>query len=383
MYCHDVSLNENCVFNAIKRFYVQSKKQCKIGHINVNSIRHKIEPFRHVLTENVLDILTIQETKLDNSFPDNQFYVDRYKLYRQDFKGNEGGIMMYIRDDFPHRRRLDIENHGFNNHNGRIEILALEATINNSKWFMISVYKQPKVKVTHLINCVESIMDLCMCDNLNSTVVIMGDLNVDMLKPNSLNDCFDVYGLKNLIKESTCNKGTPSLLDLIVTNQPKRFQNSVSAETGLSDFHSLVCVSTKLNVPQNKCNTFKYRSFKHFNNDKFLYDLSVIPYNVIEVFDDIDDSYWMWHELTMDVINSHAPIKTKTIKGHRVPYMNGELRRAINVRNMLKRKYEKCKDNVQWKLSLRLGKEVLQNIYKRNVNNTRGFWDTVRKASHI
>ena len=31
--------------------------------------------------------------------------------------------------------------------------------------------------------------------------------------------------------------------------------------------------------------------------------------------------------------------KTKKIKNRQVPYMNSELRKAINVRNMLKRKY--------------------------------------------
>ena len=62
------SLNDNCIFNAIKQDYLQNKKQCKISHINVNSIRHKFEPFREILQEHILDVLTIQETKIDNSF---------------------------------------------------------------------------------------------------------------------------------------------------------------------------------------------------------------------------------------------------------------------------------------------------------------------------
>ena len=74
-----------------------------------------------------------------------------------------------------------------------------------------------------------------------------------------------------------------------------------------------------------------------------MHDWSVIPFHVTEVFADVDDSYWAWNELTMQVVNEHAPIKTKTTKGHRVPYMNGELRRAINVRNMLKRNMTNAK----------------------------------------
>jgi hypothetical protein len=64
----------------------------------------------------------------------------------------------------------------------------------------------------------------------------------------------------------------------------------------------------------------------------------MIPYNVTSIFDDINDSYWMWDKLTMEIVDEHAPLKIKTVRGNRVPYMNGELRRAINVKNMLKRK---------------------------------------------
>ena len=40
-----------------------------------------------------------------------------------------------------------------------------------------------------------------------------------------------------------------------------------------------------------------------------------------------------------DITNEHAPVKTRTLKGNRLPYMDGELRQAINVKRMLKRKH--------------------------------------------
>ena len=49
-----------------------------MAHINVNSFRNKFEPFREVLLQNIFDILSIQETKLDDSFPDAQFNVSMY-----------------------------------------------------------------------------------------------------------------------------------------------------------------------------------------------------------------------------------------------------------------------------------------------------------------
>ena len=51
----------------------------------------------------------------------------------------------------------------------------------------------------------------------------------------------------------------------------------------------------------------------------------------------------------MQIVNNHAPVKSKIMKGQRVPYMNGELRKTINVRNMLKKKYDKYKTTENWK----------------------------------
>ena len=44
----------------------------------------------------------ISETKLDNSFPDGQFLIERYsKPYRIDPNCHGGGLMLYVRAGFP------------------------------------------------------------------------------------------------------------------------------------------------------------------------------------------------------------------------------------------------------------------------------------------
>ena len=46
----------------------------------------------------------MSEIKLDNSFPSSQFLPDEFlKLHRRDKCWNGGGILLYIRDDFPAR----------------------------------------------------------------------------------------------------------------------------------------------------------------------------------------------------------------------------------------------------------------------------------------
>ena len=75
------------------------------------------------------------------------------------------------------------------------------------------------------------------CIHYDVNIVMLGDFNVNMLKSNDFTDCLDVNGLKNIVKYTTCVKGAPSIIDLIVTNEPKRFKRSVCVDTGLSDLY--------------------------------------------------------------------------------------------------------------------------------------------------
>jgi hypothetical protein len=225
-----------------------------------------------------------------------------------------------------------LEAFSINDKNTRIEILAVEVLIRKEKWIFLSFYKQPKVTSSHVIEIVDKVMFQLAQYDLN--LVFLGDFNINMLKENEFSDCLDVNGLVNIVKDPTCFKGSPSMLDLIITNKPKRFTNTTCVDTGLSDFHFLVCTASKIHLPTLMPISFKYRSYKHFNKELFQQDLTKIPYHVTEIFDDVNDSYWLWHQLTMQIVNEHAPIKTRKVKGQRAPFMNGELRRAINVKNM-------------------------------------------------
>ena len=140
--------------------------------------------------------------------------------------------MVYVRNDMIQRRRHDIEKCAFDNCDGRIKILSVEVSINKETWLLISMYKQTKVRTMLLIDCLEAVTNEFALDNCN--IVILGDLNVNMLKSNVLSDWLDISGLKNVIKEPTCRKGLPSLLDVLITNKPKRLQYSSSIDINIS-----------------------------------------------------------------------------------------------------------------------------------------------------
>jgi exonuclease III len=73
-----------------------------------------------MLSKSVIDVLFSQETKLDESFPHEQFHVNNLTLYRKDVNDHCGGIMALVRSDIPQRRRYDLET--CDGKSGRIEL---------------------------------------------------------------------------------------------------------------------------------------------------------------------------------------------------------------------------------------------------------------------
>ena len=103
-------------------------------------------------------------------------------------------------------------------------------------------------------------------------ITLLGDFNMTS-KNKNLQHFTDTFSLEHLINEPTCFKGSPSCIDLIITNRKSYFKNTFVTATGISVFHKLTTVSLKsqiLNAPHKiKTN----RNFKTFDKDRFNEDL--------------------------------------------------------------------------------------------------------------
>ena len=71
------------------------------------------------------------------------------------------------------------------------------------------------------------------------------------------------------------NSDKPTCIDLILTNRPSYFQQSVF-ETGLSDFHMTVATDLKMGFQKRKPHIVAYRDYTHFDNEKSQ-TLKIVP----------------------------------------------------------------------------------------------------------
>ena len=153
----------------------------------------------------------------------------------------------------------------------------------------------------------------------------------------------DSFDLTNLVKEPTCYKGSKgTLIDLFLTNIPSLFHSTGSFDCGLSDFHHIIHTSTRQQIPGRKPKYISYRSYKHFDESKFLDDLERVPFQVSEVFDDVSDSYWAFTHLFSEIIEEHAPVKRKKVNSKQMPFVNADYRKNIWRKRMLRNSYLKA-----------------------------------------
>ena len=77
------------------------------------------------------------ETKLDETFPNQQFKMNGYKMLRRGTNKHGGGIIFYINEN------ISCKTVNFEGLPGDFEVTLIELSIKNRKWLCIGLYKSP------------------------------------------------------------------------------------------------------------------------------------------------------------------------------------------------------------------------------------------------
>ena len=67
-----------------------------IMHLNINSLQNKFDELKLLNKTLKAHILDISETKIDTSYPNSQFTIPGYNMYRKDRKKGGGGLIAYF-----------------------------------------------------------------------------------------------------------------------------------------------------------------------------------------------------------------------------------------------------------------------------------------------
>ena len=325
-----------------------------------------------------MDILLVSETKLDDTFPLQQFAIDGYSdPIRLDRNCHGGGLIFFTRDDIPykvlpHSLPTDVEG------------IFLELILRKTKWILMGAYNPQRNRISYFLNHVSKQLDTFLPTYEN--MLILGDLN-SPVHDNEMKQFCDMYNLKNLISEPTCykNADNPSSIDVMLTNIKGSFQNSIAIETGLSDHHKMTVSVLKKYTKKKAPITINYRCYNSFNETNFRNDLI----SKLDNFQDEIINYDCFKSIFMKALDKHAPSKTKVIRGNNAPFMNKTLSKAFMHRSKLKNRFNKDPTDINRRFYKKqrnhcvnlLKKEKKKYYNNLNMNifeDNQKFWKTIK-----
>ena len=136
----------------------------------------------------------------------------------------------------------------------------------------------------------------------------------------TINQCLLYW--KNTSPSSRALRKYPSLLlcqvfarvTNLALSRSERYSGVLNANFCLGDVHNIVGAATKRFDPSQKPKKNNHRSFKHFNDADFLYDMSCAPFHVADIFDDVDDMAWYTKHFDIRHCRSSCPYKIQADK---------------------------------------------------------------------
>ncbi|CAG2195891.1 unnamed protein product [Mytilus edulis] len=294
---------EQNIFDELKGVRIKHPNNFHCAYLNINSFRNKFSSIKDLLNDNLVDMIIVAETKLDETFKNGEFFIDNYHLWRADRTAKGGGLLVYIRSDLACDRKTKLECK-------TIESIFTEINFKDRKWLICGLYRPPSLNDNLFIEDFNKTFD--KISEKYDNVIIIGDLNYNCLDAEKciplINMC-DVFDFTNIVKKATCftKNALPTLLDVILTNKPNFCQNISNFNCGLSDYHNIISFQLKGFVPKIKKEFINYRSFKSFDQEKFVHELNCVNFDNLLSVDDVNEAYSNFQSEFVNIIDRNHP----------------------------------------------------------------------------
>ena len=356
------------------------QKGVHIVHLNIHYLYPKLDEIKLLLSSQNIDILCLCETFLNDSFSSSELSIENYKIFRKDRLTHGGGLIVYVNDDLPCIQRHDLEI-------SSVESIWLEVKQPNSKPVLLSyVYRPPSSKVQWLHDFSSSLDNASTYEN---ECLIIGDFNFDIQSDSFQSKAwFDLMlsiNFTQLVKDPTrITPTSATLIDHVFSNNPENIVNVSVPPYSISD-HYPVCISRKVSSSYIKGPVHKtiiYRSMKHFDENKFLDELSNQPWSTVDMFEDLDNSVDVFIDTFTKILNKHAPQRKKRVKRVSQPgWMSQEITHAIRLRDKFHKQldvfnYKVWRQNVK-KLIITAKKQFYCETINSNKQNPKLLWNSL------
>ena len=101
------------------------------------------------------------------------------------------------------------------------------------------------------------------------------------------------------------------------------------------------------------------------------------------IFDDPDDSLWLWNKIFLQIANEHAPMKQVKVRSQSLPWITNDIRRKMNRRFKLYKEALNTNDNEKITAAVRRAKADFFRSKVNEVKTASAYWRLVKDATNL
>ena len=333
-------------------------------HLNIRALYNKTSEIKKLVKEEKPHILGISETELRKTSHDlDKLKVPGYVLLlpKSWECSGKARIVVYVKKTLEYEQLLDLEHE-------EVQSIWIKAGFKSSnKIFYSHQYREHT-------NCMGSSLadqrvalklqlrqweDALVHGNpgVPNEVHVAGDMNLDSLKGRWLEPGYPLVTLARMVVDCCNANNFVQMVDNITRSQYNSVKNQVSiscidhlycnARHRISPVKILICGASDHDAvsyiryskePRAPAKTIRKRSYKDFNQQAYLAEVSEIDFSDVYSCLDVDDAATLLTQKLVNVLDRHAPWIVYQQRKHYAPWITSETLKLMKERDMVKEK---------------------------------------------
>jgi hypothetical protein len=173
-----------------------------------------------------------------------------------------------------------------------------------------------------------------------------------------------------------------SLIDHIYTSIPREHLTINNIPFGGSDHHLVYLVYKKHKLTVER-KILEFRCFRKINKESFEQDINNIDWSFLNDPREVNESVRKFENSILNILDKHAPLKRKAIKGTNVPWFNSEILQMCKDRDAAKKEACKSKTEFDWKCYTKLRNAINSKLRSAKREYFRKKFSSVSDSSSI
>jgi hypothetical protein len=366
----------------------------KIISVNAQSLANvdHVLVFRHLLSDQVVDLIAVSETWLSSKHSDKLCNVEGYKLIRNDREGMRGGgVAFFVKNNI----NFKILSTSPNTHDPtQVEFIICEVTLNHSKLLIAAIYRRPE----RHCKFDKFFIELQKYTPTHEEIILLGDFNINFLDNtnktanflSTLED-FNMYRLP--IDNTHKSHNALTTIDAIFVSAELDY-NCFGKLPNLLSAHEILFIVLPLSQSSECEDQIKIREFDSIQSDVLLERAMLLDWPLCSAPQCVDDKVTKFNEMLIGFYDTNLPLKQLKVKRKFKPKLPDSIKTAIRCRDQLRKlayRVSRCLNVFDlYKVAKNKVKQLVSTFHKNiifsKLNNLKGsnqIWSNLRSLGLV